>query len=112
MEKNPFPKPDWQALRKEGCEGVEARVCLVDTRSVVAMLRLGKQSNTDIHPAPYDIHVLCIEGSGFAMSGGEVISIHSGESVLWPKGEEHNIYTEGSEMTTIMIEHVHQMDKP
>ena len=111
MEKTPFPKPDWHVLPKEGCKGVEARVCLVDKRSVVAMLRLGPQSHTDVHPAPYDIHVLCIEGSGFAMSGGEVKPIQSGESVLWPKGEEHNIYTQDSEMTTVMIEHVHQMNQ-
>ncbi|MEQ8691121.1 MAG: hypothetical protein RIC89_09850 [Pseudomonadales bacterium] len=108
MEKDSFPKPDWHVLSKEGCTGVEARVCLVDQRAVVAMLRLGEKSNTDIHPAPYDIHVLCIEGSGFAMCDGVVIAIASGESVLWPKGKEHNIYTEGSSMTTIMVEHVHQ----
>ena len=111
MEKKAFPKPDWHILPKEGCHGVEARVCLVDKRSVVATLRLDKRSNTDVHPAPYDIHVLCIDGSGFAMSGGEVATISSGESVLWPKGEEHNIYTEESPMTTIMVEHVHQLGR-
>jgi len=110
MEKKTFPKPEWHLLPKEGCVGVEARVCLVDKRSVVAMLRLGEHANTDVHPAPYDIHVLCIEGSGFATCGGEVAELQSGESVLWPKGREHNIYTENSTMTTVMIEHVHQMD--
>ena len=109
MEKKPFPKPDWHVLPKEGCIGVEARVCLVDNRSVVAILRLGERSHTDIHPAPYDIHVLCTEGAGFAMSGGKVTALSSGESVLWPKGEEHNIYTDSSSMTTIMVEHVHQL---
>ncbi len=89
---------------------MEARVCLVDKRSVVAMLRLGTHANTDIHPAPYDIHVLCIDGCGFAMCGGEVTELKSVESVLWPKGEAHNIYTENSTMSTIMVEHVHQME--
>ncbi len=110
MDKQLFPKPDWHLLPKEGCVGVEARVCLVDKRSVVAMLRLGEQAHTDVHPAPYDIHVLCIEGHGFAMSADEVTELQSGESVLWPNGEQHNIYTKSSKMTTIMVEHVHQMN--
>ena len=110
MEKKPFPKADWHDLLREGCKGIQARVCLADQRSVVAMLRFAPHSYTDIHPAPYDIHVLCIEGSGFTMSGGQVAPIQSGESVLWPKDEEHNAYTEDSEMTTLMIEHVHQIE--
>ncbi len=109
MDRKSFPKPDWHLLEKDGCTGVEAKVCLVDKRSVVAMLRLNQHANTDVHPAPYDIHVLCIEGAGYAMCDGEVTEICAGESVLWPKGKEHNIYTEGSVMTTVMLEHVHQM---
>ncbi len=111
MEKKAFPKAYWHRLARDGCVGIEARVCLIDRRSVTAMLRLGKNSRTDIHPAPYDIHVLCIDGSGFATSAGEVVEQHSGESVLWPKNEDHNIYTESSEMTAIMLEHVHQLQK-
>ena len=109
MEKQVFPRPDWSPVPRDGCVNVEGKVCLVDRRSVVAMLRLQENACTDVHPAPYDIHVLCIEGSGFAMCGGEVTPLESGESVLWPKGEEHNLYTEASEMTTIMVEHVHQI---
>ncbi len=111
MEKKSFPKPDWHLLPKAGCSGVQARVCLVDKRSVVAMLRLAEHANTDVHPAPYDIHVLCTEGQGFAMCAGEVVALQAGESVLWPKGQEHNIYTQGSTMETIMIEHVHQLSE-
>ncbi len=110
MEKKSFPKPEWHLLPKEGCVGVEARVCLVDKRSVIALLRLSEQAHTDVHPAAYDIHVLCTDGRGFAMCGGEVAELKAGESVLWPKGEEHNIYTKNSTMTTIMVEHVHQME--
>lgn len=110
MDKKSFPKPDWQMLVKDGCVGVEARVCLVDKRSVVAMLRLAEHAHTDVHPAPYDIHVLCTEGHGFAMSDGKTIPLQAGQSVLWPKDQAHNIYTQNSTMATIMVEHVHQLE--
>jgi len=109
MKTTPFPRPDWHIFPKEGCVGVEARVCLVDRRSVLAMLRLGENSHTDVHSAPYDIHVLCMQGSGFASSGDQVTEIKAGESVLWPKGEPHNIFTKGTTMETVMLEYVGQI---
>ena len=81
MRKKPFPRPDWHLLPREGCIGFEARVCLVDKRSVVAMLRLSKDARTDVHPAPYDIHVLRTAGSGFVNYGGEIAELTAGESV-------------------------------
>jgi len=110
MQKRAFPVPKWETLPRTGCAGVEARVCLKDSRAVVATLRLSEHANIDIHTAPYDIHVLCIEGSGFVTCGEEVAELKSGESVLWPKDVEHNIYTENSRMQTIMLEHVYQLD--
>ena len=113
MKVKAFPRPDWSPLpEKEGLEGVEGRVLLFDRRAVVATLRLTTHARTDVHPADHDIHVLCLEGSGFAQSGGATVAIAAGQSVLWPRGEPHNLFTEDSTMTTLMIEHVYMRQAP
>ena len=110
MEKKAFPRPDWSPVPRDGCENVNGQVLLVDKRSVVATLKLDTNGHTDLHPAPYDIHVLCTDGSGFTQCGEEHTKLQAGESVLWPKDKPHKLYTKDSSMTTIMIEHVHQLD--
>ena len=108
LQAKAFPRPDWSPLpEKEGLEGVEGRVLLFDERAVVASLRFAEHARTDVHAADHDIHVLCIEGSGYAFSGGNTVAIEAGQSLLWPRGELHNLYTEGSPMTTLMIEHLY-----
>ena len=109
MEKKSFPRPDWSPVPREGCENVDGQVLLVDKRAVVASLKLDANGHTDLHPATYDIHVLCIEGAGFTQCGDEHTELQAGETVLWPKDIPHNLYTQDSSMTTIMIEHVHQL---
>jgi quercetin dioxygenase-like cupin family protein len=112
VEIKPFPRPEWSPLpEKEGICGVEGRVLLADSRAVVAMLRFSARAQTDVHPAAHDIHVLVLEGSGFSFCGGETEAIEAGQSVLWPKGEPHNLFTRDSSMTTLMVEHVHTLDR-
>ncbi|MEJ2089154.1 MAG: cupin domain-containing protein [Gammaproteobacteria bacterium] len=107
MEIKPFPRPDWSPLpEKEGIRGVEGQVLLVDRRAVVATLRFSEHAQTDVHPADHDIHVLVLEGSGFSFCGGETEPVDAGQSVLWPKGTPHNLFTRDSTMTTLMVEHV------
>lgn len=90
---------------------MEGQVLLVDKRAAVATLRFSENASTDVHPAAHDIHVLCLEGSGFAFCGGETEAIEAGQSVLWPRGEPHNLFTRDSTMTTLMVEHVHTLDR-
>ena len=89
-------------------EGVEGQVWLVDQRVVLAPLRFGPYTQSHLHAADHDIHVVCLEGAGFALSGDKVVQLHQGETVLWPKGEEHDLFTEEESMTTLMVEHVFQ----
>ena len=109
MKTKSFPRPDWSPVPRDGCKDVMGKVLLVDQRNVVAMLKIAPHGNTDIHPAPYDIHVLCTEGSGFVTCGDETTALAAGESVLWPRDVPHNLYTKAESMTTIMVEHVHQL---
>ena len=108
MELKEFPRPDWSPLpAMEGRFGVEGKVLLVDRRIVIATLRFAAHAQTDVHPADYDIHVLCLDGAGFSFCGGSTVPIRAGQSLLWPRGEPHNLYTRDSAMTTLMVEHVH-----
>ena len=89
-------------------EGVEGQVWLVDERVVLAPLRFGPHTQSHRHAADHDIHVVCLEGSGFASSGDAVVPLSQGETVLWPKDEEHNLFTKDAGMTALMVEHVFQ----
>ena len=53
-------------------------------------------------PLPY---VVCRGGEGFVSVGRERFPFHAGESVRWPAGAMHRLWTEGAEMTTLMVEH-------
>ncbi len=56
--------------------------------------------------------MLCLEGSGYVLVGEDTSPLNAGESVLWPKGELHQLWTDGEPMVTLMIEHLHQVDDP
>ena len=111
MEVKTFPRPDWEPVPMEDMEGVDGQVWLVDRRVVLAKLKFGHHTRSHRHSAEMDIHVLCLEGSGFAESADVVVPINAGESVLWPKGELHHLFTEDTSMTTLMVEHAFQLEK-
>ena len=72
---------------------------------VVANLRFDAQASIDEHAAPYEIDVVCVEGEGFVSVGDAISSLHAGECVAWPRGIKHRLWTEGSGMETLMVEH-------
>jgi quercetin dioxygenase-like cupin family protein len=72
----------------------------------VAMLRFGAKATIHEHPAPMDIDVICLEGQGMTRVGDEQAPLHAGERVRWPANIPHCLWTEGSEMITLMIEHL------
>lgn len=108
MKTKAFPRPDWELVLHPSIQGVERQVWLVDKRVVLARLRFGPHTQSHLHAVDHDIHVVCLEGAGFARSGDSVDQIHAGETVLWPKGEDHNLFTEEEPMTTLLVEHVFQ----
>ena len=112
MEIKPFPRAEWATKPNDNAVGIEGRVLLQDKRLLVAQLRFDEHASFDAHDAPWDCHVLCLEGSGFVLVGEETAELHEGESVLWPKHTLHKLWTDGQKMVTVMIEHVHQSDDP
>lgn len=102
----PQPRPDWSPLPRAGCVEVEGRVLLGNRRTIVATLRFAQHATIDEHSAPYEIDVACLDGSGFVSVGDETAEIRAGQTVSWPAGVDHRLWTEGSTMETLMVEHL------
>lgn len=98
------PKPEWADLPRPGCKNVRFRVLLANEDLAVANLRFSNKATIDRHDAPFEIDVLCLEGSGYASIEDEVFPIKAGQTIRWPKSKEHCLWTDGEEMETIMVE--------
>ena len=102
----PQPRPDWSPVPREGCVGVEGRVLLRNEQMLLANLRFAEHATIDKHSAPYGIDVVCLDGRGFVSVGEETAALRAGETVHWPAGVDHRLWTEQSTMETLMVEHV------
>jgi quercetin dioxygenase-like cupin family protein len=100
------PRPGWSPLTREGCRGVEGNVLFGGANLVVVMLRFGSDAEIDLHAAPHHIDAVIMEGSGFVQLGQESSPIGEGQSLRWPAGVVHRLWTAGSPMTALMLEHV------
>ncbi len=109
IEISKHPKPNWQPLPRPGCSNVEFRVLLNREGLILANLRFGKNAEIDEHDAPMDIEAIVVSGSGFVSVGGETSAVAAGESVFWPKGKSHKLWTTSTRMETMMVERVHQI---
>ena len=101
----PVPRPDWSQLPHEGCVGVDGKVLLRSATLILALLRFAPGGSIPEHEAPMDVDVVCLEGEGFVGVGEERFPFRAGESIRWPAGALHRLWTEGSEMKTLMVEH-------
>lgn len=98
-------RPEWTPLRYEGCVNVAAKGLGHFEGGSLAMLRFAPQGTVHEHPAPFPVDVFCLEGSGMTSVSGEMAPIQAGQRVRWPAGEPHRLWTEDSEMMTLMLEH-------
>jgi quercetin dioxygenase-like cupin family protein len=48
---------------------------------------------------------VCLEGQGFTSVAGETATLEEGQQARWPKDVPHRLWTEGSTMRTLMVEH-------
>lgn len=71
----------------------------------MALLSFETKATIDEHSADHDIDVGCLEGAGFASVGTQKWPIRIDETIRWPSGQLHRLWTEGESMTTLMIEH-------
>jgi len=100
----PIPRPGWDPLPGEGVVGVMGRVLVRESDFFVAELRFSEHATINPHPGERDAIVVCIEGAGFTSVADETSALREGQQVRWPKGITHCLWTEGSTMTTLMIE--------
>lgn len=97
----------WTPLPHKGCVNVEYKSYLHrNGRIAIASLKFGQHATIHEHPADIDVDVICLEGEGFTSVSGEVVEIKAGQRVYWPAGKVHRLWTEATEMTTLMVEHL------
>lgn len=104
VDVRPFPRPRWDPLPNS--TGIVGRVLVhEDDVFFVAQLRFSEHPAIAAHPGPRDTIVVCVEGEGFTSVDGEAVPLSEGQQVRWPRDAVHELWTEGSTMTTLMIEH-------
>jgi len=99
-----IPRTGWDPLPYEGCVGVVGRVLVREEEFFVAELRFDEQATIHEHPGERDTIVVCLAGEGFTSVGGDVTRLREGQQARWPKGVPHRLWTEGTTMTTLMVE--------
>ncbi len=52
-----------------------------------------------------EVDVVCLDGGGSVSVGDETFVFRAGDTIRWPAYTMHRLWTEASEMTTLMIEH-------
>lgn len=102
----PFPRLGWDPLPGDRVVGVDGRVLVhEDDWFFVAQLRFAEHATVHEHPGERDTIVVCLQGEGNTSVGEDTSPLREGQQVRWPKGVPHRLWTEGSTMTTLMIEH-------
>jgi quercetin dioxygenase-like cupin family protein len=96
---------EWSPLPLEGCRNVDAKVLVSQNELTVAMLRFSAAATIHEHEADHETEVVCLEGSGFTSIDGIAAPIKAGETVHWPRGHPHRLWTEDVPMLALMIEH-------
>jgi quercetin dioxygenase-like cupin family protein len=99
-----WPRPEWSPLPFEGAVGVEGRVLIHEDDFFVAQLRFAEHATIHEHPGENDTIVVCLEGEGFTSVADATSPLRAGQQARWPKDITHRLWTEGSTMTTLMVE--------
>jgi len=95
---------DWTLLAPPGCFGVQRRALLHRPDIDLTMLRFDELASIDEHSAPLAIEVICLDGQGFTSVGDREAPILAGQTVTWPAGLPHRLWTKTSGMVTLMVE--------
>jgi quercetin dioxygenase-like cupin family protein len=104
VENREIPRKGWDPLPYEGCVGVVGRVLVREDELFIAELRFAEYATVHEHPGERDTIVVCLAGAGFTSVGDEVAQLREEQQVRWPKGVRHRLWTEGTTMTTLMVE--------
>ena len=97
---------DWSPLPEHpDVRGVEFRVLLRSPGLALAQLRFQPEATIHEHSAEFSVDVVCIEGSGFVQVGTRQEPLVAGQTVHWPAGVNHRLWTGKQAMLTLMVEH-------
>jgi quercetin dioxygenase-like cupin family protein len=100
----PIPRPAWDPVPRPGCINVDGKVLLVREGLAVAMLRFAPEATIDEHAADHEVDVICLEGEGFISVEDRVNTFSAGQSLTWPAGRVHRLWTAERGMVTLMVE--------
>ena len=101
----PIPRPGWDPLPFDGCVGVVGRVLVREDdllRRGAALLRARDHPRA---PRRQRHGRRVPRGHGFTSVAGETATLEEGQQARWPKDVPHRLWTEGSTMRTLMVEH-------
>jgi quercetin dioxygenase-like cupin family protein len=87
-----------------GTHGVTGQVIHQDARGSIAEMAFAPRSSIAPHANPNTTYFVVIGGGGIVQVGSERVRVSHGDAVLWPAGESHAAWTEGTEMRAIVIE--------
>ena len=87
-----------------GSQGVTGQVLHDDARGLVAELAFDRHALIAPHSNPDTVLFIVISGGGWVQVGQERARVNHGQAVIWPAGEPHGAYTDGSEMRAIVVE--------
>jgi quercetin dioxygenase-like cupin family protein len=79
------------------------RVLHAEGEHHAVMLRFGPGGTIDEHPHHAEIVVVALEGEGFSSVDGVPEPLHAGQSVKWPAGRPHRLWTEGSGLLALLL---------
>ncbi len=75
-----------------------------DGRGTIAELAFSANAVIAPHTNPNTTYFVVVSGGGFVQVAGERARVGHGEAVLWPAGELHGAWTEGTEMRALVVE--------
>lgn len=101
----PIQRDGWTSLPMEGCHNVSVKMLMKLDHLGLAMLRFDPDGTIHQHPAQIEIDVICLEGEGMVSVGDEQSPLKAGQRVRWPASIPHRLWTNTTEMVTLMVEH-------
>lgn len=90
-----------------GTTGLTGQVIHSGPEGTIAELAFSRRALITPHSNPNLTYFIVISGGGIVQVGDERARVNHGEAVVWPPGELHGAYTEGTEMRAIVVELPH-----
>ncbi len=87
-----------------GTLGVTGQVIHNDERGTIAELAFSASAMIPPHANPNTTYFVVVGGGGWVQVGEERARVAHGEAVVWPAGELHGAWTDGTEMRALVVE--------